>query len=109
MKTKQGGNDVFRLLVACNKSDLFTALPPGKMKVVLEEEVGKVREARSRGIVGVGEEEKEETDEWLGEVGADRFEFSQLEDAGIEVEFLGGTVKDDGWRQKLSTWIGKSL
>lgn len=106
---QKSGKEVFRVAVCCNKADLFTALPAGSMKRVLEEEVGKVREAKSKGVVGVGEEEKEDLDEWLGEVGSDKFEFEQLGEAGIEVEFLGGSVKDDGWRGNLGEWFGKSL
>lgn len=105
---KTGINAGYPVLIACNKSDLFTALPANKIKSMLEAEITKVREARSRGVVGVGLEEKDE-DEWLGEGGSGSFTFEQLEDAGIVVEVKGGCVKEDGWRQKLGEWIGESL
>jgi len=99
---------VFRVLIACNKADLFTALPPSRVGSLLEEELGKVREARSKGVVGVGEEDKEEAD-WLGEGGSGGFTFGGLEEVGIEVEFKGGSAIDDGWRTGLGEWIGGSL
>jgi signal recognition particle receptor subunit beta len=99
---------VFRVLIACNKADLFTALPPSRVCGLLEEELGRVREAKSKGIVGVGEEDKEEAD-WLGEGGSGRFTFGGLEEVGIEVEFKGGSTTNDGWRTGLGEWIGGSL
>ncbi|KAI5843238.1 signal recognition particle receptor beta subunit-domain-containing protein [Tricharina praecox] len=98
----------FPVLVACNKSDLFTALPAARIRRLLEEEMGRVREARSRGIVGVGDEDKED-DEWLGEGGSAPFTFEALEDAGIQVEFAGGSTLADGWRQPLGKWVGSCL
>lgn len=105
---KTGINAGYPVLVACNKSDLFTALPAEKIKEILEAEITKVREAKSRGVVGVGQEDKDE-DDWLGEGGSGAFTFDQLEDAGIVVDVKGGTVKDDGWRFKLGEWFGQSL
>jgi len=98
----------FPVLVACNKSDLFTALPAARIRRLLEDEMGRVREARSRGIVGVGEEERED-DEWLGEGGSGSFTFEALEEAGIQVEFAGGSTLADGWRQPLGKWVGSCL
>ncbi|KAI5781218.1 signal recognition particle receptor beta subunit-domain-containing protein [Geopyxis carbonaria] len=105
-KRERAGKE-FRVLVACNKSDLFTALPATKVRALLEGEMGKVADARSRGIVGVGKEE-EEGEEVLGGSG-EGFKFDELEEAGVVVEFVGGCVKDDGWRVKLGEWVGKSL
>ena len=98
----------FPVLVACNKCDLFTALPAARIRRLLEEEMGTVREARSRGIVGVGEEDRED-DEWLGEGGSGPFTFEALEEAGIQVEFAGASTLADGWRQPLGKWVGSCL
>jgi signal recognition particle receptor subunit beta len=95
----------FPVLVACNKSDLFTALPAGRIRSVLEGEVEKVREGRSKGIVGVGEEEEEV--EILGGVG--RFTFESLEELGVKVVFKGASTSKDGWRVPLGEWVGESL
>jgi len=97
--------EVIPVLVACNKSDLFTALPAGRIRSVLEGEVEKVREGRSKGIVGVGEEEEEV--EVLGGVG--RFTFESLEELGVKVVFKGASTSKDGWRVPLGEWVGESL
>jgi signal recognition particle receptor subunit beta len=111
-QSKKTSDNMFRVLVACNKADLFTALPAAKIKVLLGEEVGKVREAKSRGIVGMGNEDRDDAeDEWLGIVGSRKqFEFKELEEVGIEVEFAGGsTANGKSWKATLETWFGGAL
>ena len=101
----------WRVLVAANKNDLFTALPARLVERALEGEIERVRESRRRGLVGQGEdggvgrggEEEEEGRGWLGELhaaggegGKGRgFRFKELggeEGGGLEVEVVGGNV-----------------
>lgn len=99
--------------MACNKNDLFTALPAGRVKGLLEREITKVRENRARGLLDSGlksADEMEEDDEggWLGEGGEGEFRFEMMEEAGVEVVVKGGSVeRGDGeyWRQ----WVGGCL
>ncbi|KAF8251365.1 hypothetical protein K440DRAFT_496844, partial [Wilcoxina mikolae CBS 423.85] len=105
LDTPGNKRDVFPVLVACNKSDLFTALPAGRIRSVLKEELERVREGRSRGIVGVGEEEEEV--DVLG--GGGRFTFEALEELGVKVVFKGASTLADGWRLALGEWVGESL
>ena len=106
------------VLVAANKQDVFTSLPAGIVKGKLEEEIAKVRHARSKGLMdsGIGMEDDAGGDEeqnWLGEYGAKDFRFGQMEEHGIEVRVSGGNVKGgggekgkvDGWW----AWIGDNL
>ena len=101
--------DGFPVLVACNKSDLFTALPPAKIRALLEAELDAVREARSRGIVRVGLEDSDEVVDVLGTAGK-RFSFAGLEDeVGIVVSFRAGSARGDGWQLPLGEWVGGCL
>lgn len=103
------GARTFNVLIACNKSDLFTALPAQRVRKLLEHELGRIREAKARGIVGVGEEDREDED-WLGEGGSGDFTFESLEEVGCVVDFrLGSNRGDDGWRKQLNEWIGSCL
>ncbi|KAL8990872.1 MAG: hypothetical protein Q9177_000571 [Variospora cf. flavescens] len=84
------------LLIAANKLDLFTALPATLVRTKLENEITKVRKSRSEGLLdsGIGAKDLDidEGRNWLGEIGAGRFEFSQLEEFNIQVNILGGNV-----------------
>lgn len=116
--TSKGPSSV-PVLVAANKQDLFTSLPTGLVKAKLEEEIGKVRQTRSKGLLdsGIGMEEdvggEDEEGNWLGEYGSKEFKFAQMQEAGIEVTIVGGNVKGegtekgrvDGWWE----WIGENL
>jgi signal recognition particle receptor subunit beta len=91
------------------------------LKTKLEEEVGRIRETKSKGIAGVGSGISEDDaggggdddeDNWLGEYGTREFKFAQLEEHGVDVKLIGGNVKDgekkghvDGWW----VWIGENL
>lgn len=93
------------VLVAANKQDVFTSLPPALVKTKLEEEIGRVRVTRSKGLMdsgvgmdddlspadGVGDEVN-----WLGEYGSQRFGFGQMEESGVEVRVVGGNVRGEG-------------
>ncbi|KAK3947170.1 signal recognition particle receptor beta subunit-domain-containing protein [Pseudoneurospora amorphoporcata] len=96
------------VLVAANKLDLFTSLPPSLVKKELEAEIGRIRVSRSKALLDSGAredavDEKEEGDDWLGEYGSERFDFRQMLEFDIEVEVVGGSVVGgegpgvDGW------------
>ena len=116
-KTSKGPQAI-PVLVCANKQDVFTSLPAGLVKVKLEEELGKVRQTRSKGLLdsGIGMDDDSAADEesnWLGEYGAKEFKFAQMQEHGVDVEVLGGNVKgeggepgkvDDWW-----TWVGENL
>ena len=102
------------MLIAANKQDLFTALPPGAVKERLEGEIERVRVSRRKGLVTVGEEGAEvEGEDVLGGDGEEKFSFEILEqEFGIEVDVLGGAVKGEeagkGVR-RWEEWIGACL
>jgi signal recognition particle receptor subunit beta len=98
----------FNVCVACNKGDLFTALPAQRVAKIMEQELDTIRQSKSKGIVGVGEEEKEDED-WLGQGGDKAFTFKSLEEFGCTVEFRQGSTKGDGWRKQLGEWVGSCL
>lgn len=113
--TKKQAND-FPVLIAANKQDLFTALPPLAIKQQLERELERVRTSRKKGISAVDstpEKEEEEDEVTLGGGGEGSFSFKMLEeDFGLAVDVLGGTVKgEDSARGvgKWEAWIGSCL
>lgn len=106
------------VLVAANKQDVFTSLPVGLVQRSLEEEIAKVRSTRSKGLMdsGIGREDGDginvEADEeagWLGEYGNKAFAFRQMEEHGIEVGVLGGSVKGEERPDEWWAWIGEQL
>ncbi|KAK7203188.1 signal recognition particle receptor beta subunit-domain-containing protein [Myxozyma melibiosi] len=103
----RGGSDV---LVAANKSELFTAVPAKRLRTLLEAEVQKIRETRTKAIgkVGLdGEKEEEEDgdsatvggDGWLGLRDGKPFRFEDLES---DVMVVGGSVETG----KVDDWVG---
>lgn len=111
-KSKEGPVPV---LVAANKMDLFTALPAALVKVHLENELARIRASKSKGLldsgVGVDEMGSEESDAWLGEYGAEKFSFAQMEEFGIEVEVLPGSVtaEDGAKAEKWWWWMAQRI
>jgi signal recognition particle receptor subunit beta len=105
------------VLVAANKSDLFTALPAALVKSQLEAELGRIRKSRSKGLLnsGVGGDEdgvegSEEEEAWLGEYGSEKFGFGQMREFEIEVEVLGGnTVGEQGGVDKWWAWMARQI
>lgn len=106
------------VLVAANKQDVFTSLPSGLVKTKLEDEIAKVRQTKSKGLLdsGIGMEDDAGVDEegnWLGEYGAKEFKFTQMEEHGVEVSVVGGNVKGDsdekGVVEDWWSWIGENL
>ncbi|OCK81877.1 P-loop containing nucleoside triphosphate hydrolase protein [Lepidopterella palustris CBS 459.81] len=114
-KTSKGPKAI-PVLVAANKLDLFTALPPALVKISLEKAITEIRATRAKGLKdsGVGVEEVdgiEEEREWLGDGGEGAFEFKQMEECDVVVEVRGGYVMGaegadvDAWWG----WVGEQL
>ncbi|KAF8425706.1 signal recognition particle receptor beta subunit-domain-containing protein [Tirmania nivea] len=110
---KRAGKEKIRLLIACNKNDLFTALPATRIKVLLEKEITRIRESRAKGLRDLGVSEVDaiavdDENEWLGERGDGEFKMEMMEEVGVDVTVKGGSV-DKGdcvhWRQ----WVGNCL
>ncbi|KKA19337.1 SRP receptor beta subunit (Srp102) [Rasamsonia emersonii CBS 393.64] len=110
--------DPVSVLVAANKQDLFTALPPGSVRNKLETEIDRIRKSRKRGLMdaSVGSGINEDEDEVLGgDDGHGIFSFNLLEEVGIKVDVVGGAVKAEGDTdpragvRKWEEWIGMCL
>ena len=86
------------VLVAVNKSDLFTALPAPLVKSMLEAEITRIRESRSKGLFDSGittEDASRELDPVVDELGDDgqgKFEFSQMQATHVPVVIARGSV-----------------
>ncbi|KAF2259889.1 hypothetical protein CC78DRAFT_547985 [Lojkania enalia] len=115
-KTSKGPKEI-PVLIAANKLDLFTALPPHLVKISLEKAVSEVRKSRAKGLkdsgVAMGAEEDmvDEERNWLGEGGEGSFEFRQMEEVGTSVVVKGGNVLGgDGTDVKnWWDWISEQL
>ncbi|KAL1858980.1 hypothetical protein Daus18300_009738 [Diaporthe australafricana] len=111
------------LLVAANKTDLFTALPARLVKTNLEKELGRIRSARSKGLLDSGAGDGgdadgaggDEADDWLGEYGSAEFKFDQMREFDTEVDVVSGNIIGDGpgvdawWNwigSRISAWQG---
>lgn len=109
------GPAALSVLIAANKLDLFTALPPQLVKKSLEEEITKIRATRSKGLLdsGVGMDDQDEEREWLGEGEEGSFRFEQMAEAEIDVKVLGGNVFGDGTEKgnidEWWAWIGENM
>ena len=104
------------VLIAANKLDLFTALPAALVKSNLEAELGRIRKARSKGLLDSGEAGDdaaggvEEGDGWLGGYGEERFSFKEMMEFDVEVEVIGGNVVGEGpGADKWWKWIGERV
>ncbi|USW54417.1 Putative signal recognition particle receptor, beta subunit [Septoria linicola] len=116
-RTSKGPSSI-PVLVAANKQDVFSATPVGLLKTKLEEEVGRIRQTKSRGVIGVGggasedDAAGEDEDNWLGEFGSKDFKFAQMEEHGVEVKLIGGNVKNDDKKGDVDgwwVWVGENL
>lgn len=113
-RTAKAPRDI-AFLIAANKLDLFTALPPALVKSVLESEISKVRDSRIKGLLGSGigmnELAMEDEKDWLGDGSEGPFEFKQMEEVGISVKVLGGNVLGAEGADVAAwwAWIGRCL
>ncbi|KAK9456472.1 signal recognition particle receptor beta subunit-domain-containing protein [Dipodascopsis uninucleata] len=101
------GTDV---LIAANKSELFTAVPAKRLRSLLENEITKIRVLRSKSVGSVtsGDEktvdEEEESDSiiggraWLGAPDSKEFHFEDLES---DVVVIDGSVE----KGSIDSWI----
>lgn len=110
-KTSKAASAI-NVLIAANKSDLFTALPASLVKSNLEAELARIRKSRSKGLlasgVGIDDVDNEENDDWLGEYGSEKFTFTQMQEFNLEVDIVGGSVSEakvDKWWH----WISERL
>lgn len=86
------GPKTLGLLIAANKSDLFTSLPAQMVRDGLQAEIGRIRDTRSKALLVQSEDEEQER-EWLGSTGEGPFTFEQMLDAaGVEVKVVSGSV-----------------
>lgn len=113
--TKGKSKTTVQMLVAANKQDLFTALPPGTVRSLLEKEVNGVKESRNRGLVAVDQDQEADDSEEgvLGGGGEDKFTFKTFqEDYNIEINVLPGSVRGEEAGkgvQRWEEWIGFCL
>ncbi|KAH8673792.1 srp receptor beta subunit [Xylariales sp. PMI_506] len=108
-KTSRAIKEV-HVLIAANKTDLFTALPASLVKNNLEAELGRIRKSRSKGLLdsGVGDDEVQENDDWLGSYGSEKFGFGQMREFDIEVDVMGGSVLE-GKVDKWWEWVAERI
>ena len=109
------GGKALPFLVAANKLDLFTALPAALVTSVLEAEITKVRDSRSKGLldsgIGMNDLSLDEEKETLGHGGDGPFKFSQMEDSNVAITVAGGNVlgADGPDVEKWWKWIADQL
>ena len=103
------------VLIAANKQDLFTALPPGSVRGKLEAEIERIRTSKRRGLMDASADGAEDEAGILGSDGAP-FSFQLMEEeAGVKVDVVGGAVKGDEAEalgsgvRKWEEWIGMCL
>jgi signal recognition particle receptor subunit beta len=111
-------------LIAANKMDLFTALPEQLVKATLQNEITKLKDTRSRGIASITQSTSAEgmnfgsqnvTDEddegdVLGGNSAGKFDFDLLQEYGIDVTVLGGSISEgEKGVEKWWDWIAELL
>lgn len=88
------------------------------VKSKLEEEIARVRQTKSKGLLdsGIGMEDEAQGDEesnWLGEYGSKHFAFAQMEEHGVDVKVVGGNIRGDGDEKGVVdewwSWIGENI
>lgn len=110
-RRRKGETTITNVLIAANKQDLFTALPPTTIKSKLEKEIDVVRKTRARGLMTAGTEgDDEEEKESLGR--DEGFTFMTFEDdTGMRVEVVGGSARGEEGAgvRRWEEWIGGCL
>ena len=88
------------------------------VKSKLEEEIARVRQTKSKGLLdsGIGMEDDGQGDEessWLGEYGSKGFRFTQMEEHGVDIKVVGGNTRGDGDEKGVVedwwNWIGENI
>jgi signal recognition particle receptor subunit beta len=104
------------VLVAANKLDLFTALPPNLVRIALEKAITDVRRTKAKGLrdsgVGMGEEDGVEDErDWLGDGGDGAFDFGQMDEVNVHVQVKGGNVMgaDGADARDWWEWVAEQL
>jgi signal recognition particle receptor subunit beta len=110
------------VLIAANKQDLFTALPPGSVREKLEVEIDRIRKSKSKGLMDASADagDGDGDDDILGSYDVkDTFNFKGFEEEiGVSVEVAGGAVKGDegdvgdvvgAGVRRWEEWIGQCL
>ncbi|RHZ77726.1 hypothetical protein Glove_174g165 [Diversispora epigaea] len=85
------------ILIACNKSDLITALPPERIQPILENEINRLRSTRTAALE---HQDLSEEVEFLGYETKD-FKFEHLEN---EVQFEKCSVENEEFKE-IKEWI----
>lgn len=114
-KTSKSPREV-PVLVAANKLDLFTALPPNLVRIALEKAITDVRRTKAKGLrdsgVGMGEEDGVEDErDWLGDGGDGAFDFGQMDEVNVHVQVKGGNVMgaDGADARDWWEWVAEQL
>ena len=89
---------VYVLFVA-NKSDLFTALPVGKVREMLEKEISSLKKTRDDSM---------DEDEERNVLGGEDFKFEELEDEKVHIEWIRGSIESREVAGILE-WITKRI
>ena len=111
------------VLVAANKTDLFTALPADTVKEKLETEIERHRDSKRRGLLNASANaaaDDDEPDVLGGDGGQGQFSFKAFEeDTNVIVDVIGGSVKTDveaspaagvqGWEEWIASCLYRSL
>ncbi|KAJ5286934.1 hypothetical protein N7478_002620 [Penicillium angulare] len=106
------------VLLAANKQDLFTALPPGSVRDKLETEIDRIRKSKTRGLLDASADAGLDTEEEMlgNDDGQGVFSFKLLEEeVGVKVEVVGGAIKGDSEEEfgsgvrRWEEWIGQCL
>ncbi|CAG8432916.1 4745_t:CDS:2 [Diversispora eburnea] len=87
------------ILIACNKSDLITALPPERIQPILENEINRLRSTRTAAL---DHQDSSEDVEFLGYENND-FKFEHLEN---EMQFEKCSVENEEFKE-IKEWIAK--
>ena len=113
-KTSKAPSDV-PVLIAANKTDLFTALPAVLVKKTLEAEITGVRTSRAKGLldsgIGMNDLADDPDRDWLGEPGEGGFEFSQMLEANVRIQIESGSTSGTENADVASywAWLGSNL
>ncbi|CCF58315.1 hypothetical protein KAFR_0E01610 [Kazachstania africana CBS 2517] len=93
LNVSEAKSEPIDILIACNRSESFTARPPLKIKEALEKEIGKIiqRKKKSLGKVSkdIDEDVEDQDDVALFNVNTENFKFSMLEGS---VDVVAGSV-----------------